>query len=296
MVIDRELQSFSTETASKEIQSKSNAYSNNIVIRNIDVTQTSPLIVLLGWSNSKQRQLSRFSKIYEKIGCTTISVKIKLYKLIFSETRKFTEDSISCINAIKSQLEVNGNRAVLFHIFSLTGPAMYVNIMHYYHQFEGYLSLPKLVRSNAEEIIPNIRGVVYDSVLVEPISITTAENNFNRGVTNSCMLAVIGCLASAAFRYARANNELYTKSSVFLKKIPTILPQLMLYSKVDKIAPYKDIEEFIEYQRSLGASIQSKIWEDCAHLAHFRTYPKEYEDLITSFFEKSMSNYEDTKF
>lgn len=49
---------------------------------------------------------------------------------------------------------------------------------------------------------------------------------------------------------------------------------------------YKDVERFIEHQKSLGANVVSKCWPDSSHVQHLKLHPKEYEKLCADFVAK----------
>ena len=282
------LHSFSTGNMCQATQLKCKEYSKDVVIRNIDGKQQSPLVLIIGWANCRQKQVARYSEIYEKQGCTTISVSsCQLYRFVLFHESLFVDDTKIVIDAMKSQLDVCCNRPVFLQLFSLIGPYMYINILHYYYQLaEDYVQFAKLQKSK-EEIIPNIRGVVYDSPLFEPTTVKTMANTLSVGVTNTTLLSMIGRFSDVTFPYL-IQNEPHGICSKVLKRAPILLPQLYLYSKVDPISPYNDIVEFIKYQKLVGAGVKSKVWEDSYHVGHFRKYPKEYESLVISFIKECM--------
>ena len=132
---------------------------------------------------------------------------------------------------MKSQLDVCSNRPVFLQLFSIIGPYMYINILHYYYQIakdHGQL-FAKLQKAN-EEIIPNIRGVVYDSPVIEATTAQTFADTLSAGVTNTTLLSIIGRFSDVVFPYLM-QNKTYGICSKLLKRAPILLPQLYLYSK-----------------------------------------------------------------
>ena len=283
------LHSFSTGNIFQATQLKCKEYSKDVVIRNIDGKQQSPLVLIIGWANCRQKQIARYSELYEKQGCTTISVSsCQLYKFALFYDSLFVDDTKIVIDAMKSQLDVSCNRPIFLQLFSMIGPYIYLNILHYYYQVgKDQFQLAKLQKSK-EEIIPNIRGVVYDSPAIEPTTVTMLSDALNVGVTNTTLLSMIERFSDVVFPYIIHNHGMHGVCSKLLKRAPILLPQLYLYSNVDHIAPYKDIDEFIKYQKSVGADVKSKMWDDSDHVAHFRKYPKEYENLVISFINECM--------
>ena len=282
------LHSFSTGNICQATQLKCEKYSKDVVIRNIDVKQQSPLVLIIGWTKCRQKQIAKYSEIYEKQGCTTITVSsCQLYKGLFYESL-FVNDTKIVIDAMNSQLDVCRNRPVFWQLFSLCGPYMYLNILHYYYQIgKDHSQLAKLQKSK-EEIIPKFCGVLYDSPVIEPFTGKMLADTISVGVTNNTLLSMIGRFSEVMFPYLTQYNGMHGICSKLLKRAPILLPQLYLYSKEDPIAPYKDIVEFIKYQKAVGADVKSKMWDDSDHVAHFRKYPKEYENLVVSFIKECM--------
>ena len=123
---------------------------------------------------------------------------------------------------------------------------------------------------------------MYDSPAIEPFTVKTFADTLSVGVRNTTLLSMIDCFSNVVFPYL-IQNEMHGVCSKLLKRAPILFPHLYLYSKVDHLAPYKDIVEFIKYQKSVGAEVKSKMWDDSDHVAHFRKYTKEYENLVISF-------------
>ena len=74
------VKSFSTGNIFFSLNSTTKHFRRDIIIRNIDSSQNTPLMVLIGWGNSKNKQMAKYSELYEKQGLTTISVSSQLYR------------------------------------------------------------------------------------------------------------------------------------------------------------------------------------------------------------------------
>lgn len=68
-----------------------------------------------------------------------------------------------------------------------------------------------------------------------------------------------------------------------LIKDPLIFPMLFLYSKEDRLMPYKDVEQFASTRESLGTKVTVRCFDGSAHVSHFLKYPKEYTSAIDEF-------------
>jgi len=258
-------------------------FRKDIVIRNIDETQRSPLMVLIGWSNSKNKQLAKYSELYEKQGLTTVSISCPLYRFAFFYDSLFAGDTKACIDALSSQRDINKDRKVIFQCFSTPGPAMYINIINYYYQYiQGHFGTDVYQNKNVEDV-PNISGLILDSPTVACGDAQQFANGMKGNTKNMMSDLVFDLLGKIMFAYAVRTSKMYNYGPEFFRNIPVLIPQLMLFSKNDKIAGYEAILDYVKHQRSIGASVQSHMWEDSAHVLHYRNNPDEYRELVTSF-------------
>lgn len=62
--------------------------------------------------------------------------------------------------------------------------------------------------------------------------------------------------------------------------------QVYLYSKIDSMIRYKDVDKFIAHQQTLGAEIDSKCFEDSPHIQHLRVHPEEYRSRCSNFIDE----------
>lgn len=263
-------------------------YNNDIIIRNVDKTQQSPLVVIVGWSNSKLRQLEKYSQIYEDLGCTVLSSRMPLYRFSMFYDTLFSKDTQNVIDAMTSQRELNKNRKVFFKLFSTPGPAMYVNIMNYYFPYitQHFGTVPAY-RMGSDETKPNIIGVIFDSATVESGNAQQFANGMKGNSTGILANTMFDVLGKIVYAYAVRTSKMHNYGPEFIRNIPVLLPQLFLSSKADNIASIESIRNFVSHQKSLGIPLlKSKVWEDSAHVLHFRKYPNEYKDLIECFIDE----------
>ena len=260
-------------------------YKHDIVIRNVDVSQESPLVVIIGWSNSNLRQLQKYSEIYEDIGCTVVSASMKLYRFSMFYDTLFAKDTKNLIDAVTTQREINAERKVIFKLFSTPGPAMYINIMNYYYPYiEQHFGTVPSYQMSSEESIPNICGVIFDSATVESGNAQQFANGMKGNSTGVIANAAFDILGKMVYAYAVRTSKMHNYGPEFIRSIPISLPQLFLSSKTDKIASIESIQNFVEYQKELRVPLlKSKIWEDSEHVLHYRKYPDEYKRLAHSF-------------
>ena len=87
--------------------SNSKSYNRRVVARNINQREESPLVVIVGWTKSTNRQVAKYSEIYENAGCTTISVAVPFHRYILFYRLLFEHDINVCLDALESNIGVN---------------------------------------------------------------------------------------------------------------------------------------------------------------------------------------------
>lgn len=287
----RFIKCFSTTQLSLSSSIAKKVFSKDIIIRNIDEAQRSPLMVIVGWSNSKNKQVAKYSQIYEQQGFTTVSVSCKMYRFSMFYDSLFADDTKACINALTSQRSINKDRKVFFKLFSTPGPAMYINIMNYYYQYiEGHFGTDQYQNANKEDI-PNIAGVILDSPTVASGNAQQFANgmkgNSKKNVMTNYMFDVLGQIVYA---YAVRNSKMHKYGPEFFRNMPVLIRQLILFSKVDKIASCDAILEYIKQQRSMGALVDYHMWDQSPHVLHYRYNNEEYLKVVTAFLESCITS------
>lgn len=74
-----------------------------------------------------------------------------------------------------------------------------------------------------------------------------------------------------------------------LKNDRLIFPQMFLYSKEDRLMPYKDVESFASHRKELGVDVSCHCFNGSAHVSHYMTFPKLYTEIIDKFLEECFS-------
>lgn len=272
-------------------------FNKEIEIRNVDDSQQSPLVVIIGWSNSKLRQIEKYSQIYEEMGCTVVSSSMQLYRFALFYDTLFANDTKNVIDAMTTQRNINLDRKVFFKLFSTPGPAMYINIMNYYFPYiEQHFGTLQEFSMDENESKPNICGVIYDSATVESGNARQFSNGMKGnsvGVFSNYFFDVLGKLVYA---YAVRTSKMHNYGPEFLRNVPLLLPQLFLSSENDKIASIESIRKFVKYQKDVGVPfLKSKVWENSDHVLHYRKYPDEYRSLVNGFIKNCVQQQMNTE-
>ena len=107
--------------------------------------------------------------------------------------------------------------------------------------------------------------------------------------TNAVTDYVFDGLGKLMYAFAVRNSKMHNHGPEFFRNMPVLVPQLVLFSKADRIACYEAILEYIKQQKSLGASVQHCMWEDSPHVLHYRHHREEYYQLVTMFLEQCVA-------
>jgi len=272
-----------SEISENEEKKKNIRKGKQILVRNIDEKQENTLVVLISWSNAKRRQLLKYSELYETEGYTTILALCKVYRLALFYKSLFQNDTKKVIDVIQEQLSINKERKVVFHLFSAPGPAMFVNIMNYFHQYIPNEFGMNEYSKGLEEATPNIIGVIYDSCLVTMISSKEWGEGVKGTVQNRFLRTLFKYAGRALYRYNQRNQSMWRLWDAANRDVPGGYAQLFLSSKIDYLLNHEKVITFVEYRRSKGEDIGYHIWEDSEHVLHLQKYPDEYKELVTKF-------------
>ena len=276
-------------TARVITKNTSKTFSKDIIIRNIDESQHTPLVVIVGWANSQYKQLAKYSELYEKQGFTTVSVSNKIYRFAMFYDTLFAEDTKDCIDALDTQRDINKDRNVFFQLFSGPGPCMYLNIMNYYHQYiQGHFGTD-IYQNGDKNDVANIRGVVFDSPTADSGSASQFANAMIGSSRNVMKYVILRLIGEMIHSYAVKNSKMHHHGGEFLRNVPVSIPQLVLFSRADRVAGYKAVLDYIDHQRIGGRDVEYKMWGDSSHVAHYRQHPDEYSQLVIDFLQQCLA-------
>lgn len=246
-----------------------------------------PVVVLLGWYACQDRHLSKYSKIYEGIGCITIRF-IPRPDLILYQPENMRSIASKLLEVVTDfNLE---EHPIIIHMFSNGGCYMYRHICELMSKTSG-----KTLQ---------IRGCIFDSGpavntplnVFRAIATTTRGNLIYRWIRGLVLMFVIIFAAVMEFllsfvwseRRRIASHAMWT----CLSKDPQRCPQLFLYSRADKICNYKSIKSFAEERRKCGVPVVEVCWEDSPHVKHFMIHRLEYIDRVVNFMDMCLGTAE----
>jgi len=256
-----------------------------------------PLALVFGWAGAKQSNLSKYSAIYGRHGCTTAQLALPT-RMIWNDTERIPE----LMSNVLTDLDTVGvrERPVVVHCLSDTG------IMCY----QGMDIATKSSRLD-------IRGVVWDScpgprpeITLPRVAALLAVNWFcarKDGSTQS--EALRSCYRLLMDRgwpqYLRRLQglplELSLMEGVWAGHFGqnhhlhySDIPELFLYSNKDYYVSAKYLErEVMDRRRKAGKPFTAVRFQGTRHVQHYRKHKDQYEAVVTEFLRKSFGQVED---
>lgn len=237
-----------------------------------------PVVILLGWLGCSNKNLSKYSEIYEAKGCVTISY-IASPGILFFKPAKCQENAQKLLNIlIDFSYEDN---PIFFHMFSNGGSIIYRYICD--------LLLTEQFRHL------KIQGCIYDSAPGKPrpyqavkailVSMQTKNFFFKYIIAISLYLYLFFVTNLRAFlslfKQNASNIYEYLKTEESSK-----CPQLFLFSTADDIIFSKDIKEFVKYRQDVfGINVKMIQWTDSSHVKHLLKNREAYINSCHSFLD-----------
>jgi hypothetical protein len=245
------------------------------------------LVLLFGWSDSQMRHLEKYTSIYHTLGLdvyvmTSPSVYFLSSGRLRKDLRRNDEEAVKHLleaGAIQSSAapKENRNRKVIVHVFSNGGLLA----------FRGFF---RLLAEKQPPLRLNLSHFIFDSVpgataRTGGIALTMwIKNRIVRTIVSSVVTAWF--FLSGSVRYLLGFNSLSTIDD--LKQF-TLEPQqlaasrLYMYSKVDDLVPAEQIQAHALAAQKKGCDVYEHVFEDSAHVQHFRKFPELYRTAVHEF-------------
>lgn len=243
-----------------------------------------PVVVILGWNSSKGKHLKKYSQIFEAKNFDSICVPAKPFNTFLRAGTKVKQISLHILGVL---VELNCQRRPVFlYAFSNGGGAMF------FHMMEA-LSYPTQPFYQAVPVV----GTIFDSCPISPDinSLKATIESVSDMVKNPIMKSLVWCTLGVVVPPVIYFNSTVKRYMSAMRESPLQCPQLLLYSKTDKFAPYQDIDSYAQARRHRGINVVAKCWEGSEHVNHYREHEDEYLDLVNSFVDQCLTNYHSNK-
>ncbi len=176
---------------------------------------------------------------------------------------------------------------IVFHVFSNGGCMLYRNIIDVLHSEPRFCDLLVI-------------GTIFDSApapndWATGVRAFMASLNVNRFIRYALGFLLVLYLFGVWLFTKTISLFGYTRSLPYadfwtaMESDPSRWPQMFLYSKEDKLVPYKNIQQLAEHRQYLGVEVLQQLWDDSAHVMHFVTHRESYIKQCWDFIELCMN-------
>lgn len=270
---------FPSPTPRTEVPSGEAAKDDDFIHVRCDARE--PVVLLLGWAGCHDRNLAKYSVLYEIKGCITIRYAPPAQDVFFRPNR-FQRVALKLLELL-SDLNLE-EHPVMFHMFSNGGCLVYRCISDI---LAGDVAMSQI----------NIKGCVFDSgpAISSLLGATQAAMTSVRGgqlyrvfvgVATFLYLGFTGLVAYAVGLIWKNHRGLFIVDMWWgLAEEKSSWPQLFLYSKADKLCQHESIRKFVEFRRDNGVPVHSVCWDDSPHVGHLRVHREAYTQQINNFLD-----------
>jgi len=235
-------------------------------------------VILLGWTGSELRHLSKYTTMYLKRNYHTIQQAVFFFMPNTKQdldkwAEKVKTDCQNVISLLHQNMDKKTEKAeCIFHIFSNGG-------------IEYYVPLVEILQTSS---IPHkIIASIFDSSPSLDNSISTIAKVTAAQYQNK-ILSFLAYWRVMFMRSAFLGN-INEKCRYQFDKLQTepikSVPVLFLYSREDNITSAVLLEEYIQRVRKENENVYSHCFQGTSHVAHFFFKPEEYEQQVFLFLE-----------
>lgn len=244
-------------------------------------------VLLVGWGNSKQSQLTAYERLYTPLGLTARSV--------IPDTRAGLIDPTAYSRALapvaEALIDEGADRSLLVHLFSDNGFIGWAALL------EALVASPEGARVKAA-----IRGVVYDSSpgLWNVRGTFDFARRFALGMTPALSRGVgLGVrehipVVTPALRVAFLGYQVAFPRAVAamrsagdrVARLQPSCPHLFIYGGEDVLVPPDDVRAWIARERAAGIDVEDLELPRGRHVALYPSEPRIYRDALRAFVAK----------
>lgn len=238
-----------------------------------DSRQDKPLLVVLGWSNSTIRVLSKYAALYCKFieDCDAVLLP-STPRLVY---RPSTATAVMADLGQALLVPELANRRILIVGFSV-GAYLYGHLV-------------RCMRSDAaleDAIAPRLEAIVFDS----PVDFQGVPAGLSKSILDtrdSLAQRALQRLIEAYLSVFSTVAAEYLDVSTTVHNHPYEVPSLWLYSDVDFAAASADVKRVIDKwnRRFPTQRCDEHMFHGSAHVSHFPNHPARYEAVLYNFLQ-----------
>ncbi|CAD5215575.1 unnamed protein product [Bursaphelenchus xylophilus] len=249
------------------------------VVHKDDIDSQAPLIILTGWANATDKNLSKYSEFYVDEG-----YMVARYTVPIKEVYHFGGYQRYALTLYEQllQLDKTEGRPIFIHNFSMNGCSLFAMLWRLLAEV-----------ADGESIKARVKGVIFDSspANVMPWHVAEALSMGHKawGLKMAVKVATTSFLSVHRFCcYATSlvkPNVYETQFAYFMLTSFTDLPkrQLYFYSENDPICLPSSIREFQSLQRNQGVVVDELTWPNAGHCSHLKDDREPYVDKCVTF-------------
>ena len=247
------------------------------------IQEKEPVVFLIGWAGCTDTHLAKYSNMYAKCGLTTVAFKPQFRRYFIT-----VDDMISLKKQAQKFLEISADlgleeHPVFFHVFSNNGMAFYselVELILFGNKYDHLKVCGAVLDSCPGR--PHVSTLYRYSLISARLDNLTTFQTLLR-IACAFFFAVLTPLTRIIFGWRslislanRARTEHW--------------PLYYIYSDIDSLIPFKDVELSIRYRSQNGLPVGSHRFKDSVHVAHYVKYPDEYSEHCITFISNCLQN------
>ncbi|CAD5211078.1 unnamed protein product [Bursaphelenchus okinawaensis] len=249
------------------------------VVHKDEISEDAPLIILTGWANATDKNLSKYSEFYVDQG-----YMVARFTVPIKDVYHFGGYQRYALTLYEQLLQMDKveNRNIFIHNFSMNGCSLFAMLWRLLAE-----------ATDGDKIKERVKGLIFDSspANVMPWHVAEALSMGQKpwGLKMAVKAATTSFLSVHRFCcYATSlvkANVYETQFAYFMLTSFADFPknQLYFYSENDPICLASSIREFQAIQKSRGVNVKELTWGNSGHCSHLRDDRDPYVDRCLSF-------------
>ena len=241
------------------------------------IYQNLPVVILLGWTGSRDNQLRKFQSIYTQLGYHVIRFAPS-DKLTFIDTKSHTTYAYKLLDMMKNELKLEKN-PIIVHQFSNAG------LFVVYHHILKEITKNNGSKSEYDFFKSNHKAAIFDSGPGWPHypwklipGIADLLQSKMSGTFKRYVIATFMALSFQVYHYAQLGVNYFTRAIDTVQKDVRQVPTIVFFSYADKLIAGKDIERLAEQRVKANPGLYFKKigFADADHVLIYAKYAEEY--------------------
>ncbi|KAJ3127104.1 hypothetical protein HK098_006801 [Nowakowskiella sp. JEL0407] len=259
------------------------------------VSSYTNVVIFNGWSGSRIKLLTKYALPYRERGCIIFYLETP-WQISWSVDEQDRQNLLQFDPVIQKIKELN------IDIFSKSSISH--AILHTFSDGGAYQLWRMSLLLRKKSIYLNIRGLIFDcspgnydldclNSYVQGMVVDGAKPGSLQYAVKKSLAIVIASLMTSVYSLSRTvglRDMYHVNNGVLFTEEFRRLPRLFLYSRNDKLINYKQLENHINAIKSIGAHVETEIWESAEHVKLLPTDPNRYYSKVSQFLDRLTSD------